>query len=166
MILFLDFDGVLHPEPCTKKELFQSLHLVEAILRDFPRVEIVVSSAWRLDYKYEHECVPQMRKHFSSDIAPRVIGVTPDHRYDDGDKAPAGLGAFQRHWECDAWLRAHRPPGTPWLALDDREWWFEPSCPNLMEFDCTIGFTEEHSDELRRRLRDMERAFTTGAAAS
>lgn len=28
-----------------------------------------------------------------------------------------------------------------------------------MTFDCSVGFTEDHSDELRRRLREMERAF-------
>ena len=50
MILFLDFDGVLHPEPCDEDgEPFCNLPALEAILRDFPAVEIVISSMWRFD---------------------------------------------------------------------------------------------------------------------
>ena len=46
MILFLDFDGVLHPEPSLAKDAFCRLPLIEEILQDFPQVQIVVSSAW------------------------------------------------------------------------------------------------------------------------
>ncbi|MFZ3000646.1 MAG: HAD domain-containing protein [Undibacterium umbellatum] len=51
MILFLDFDGVLHPEPCyDKTQLFSCLPRLEAILRDFPTVQIVISSTWRKNW--------------------------------------------------------------------------------------------------------------------
>lgn len=36
MILFLDFDGVLHPEPSLAKDAFCRLPLIEEILQDFP----------------------------------------------------------------------------------------------------------------------------------
>ena len=49
MILFLDFDGVLHLEPAFAKDMLSQLPLVEEILRDFAQVEIVISSAWRLE---------------------------------------------------------------------------------------------------------------------
>ncbi|MDP3172795.1 MAG: HAD domain-containing protein, partial [Polaromonas sp.] len=54
MIAFLDFDGVLHPEDTnSKNQLFCRLPLVEEVLREFPRAEIVISSAWRLEWRYE-----------------------------------------------------------------------------------------------------------------
>ena len=123
---------------------------------EFPKVEIVISSSWRLDFEYEHECIPQMRKNFSFELAPRVVGVTPDHRYDDRDKAPEGLGQYQRHWECVDWLTANRPAVTPWLAIDDRPFWFHPDCANLMTIENhEVGFTEDHQDVPRTRLKAL-----------
>ena len=161
MILFLDFDGVLHPEPCSSEDAFCKLHLVEPILRDFENLEIVVSSAWRLDWKDPVESTTQMRKHFSADIAQRVIGVTPDHRYLEHSTAPKGLGEYQREWECRSWLRKHRTKGTPWLALDDRVWWFQPNSPNVMIVPFYSGSTADHEAELRERLRDLEQRTQT-----
>ena len=37
--LFLDFDGVLHPEMCNKGAFFSQLPLLEAVLRDHPSVQ-------------------------------------------------------------------------------------------------------------------------------
>jgi hypothetical protein len=156
MILFLDFDGVLHPEPCLREQAFCQLPRVERILRDFASVEIVISSTWRLDWKDPAESTSQMRKHFSADIAPSVIGVTPDHRYLERSTAPKGLGEYQREWECRSWLRTHRKKGTPWLALDDRVWWFQPNSPNVMIVPFYSGFTDDHEAALRQRLHDLE----------
>lgn len=47
MILFLDFDGVLHTEhddgPTPDESVFCHLPRFEAVMRDFPTVEIVIS---------------------------------------------------------------------------------------------------------------------------
>ncbi|MDO8767503.1 MAG: HAD domain-containing protein [Burkholderiaceae bacterium] len=152
MILFLDFDGVVHPEPCYAKDAFRSLHMIEGVLREFPAVEIVISSTWRLTWKYEDESIPQMRKHFAPDIAHRVVGVTPDFRYLERDSAPDGLSNYQREWECIAWLRTHRYAWTPWLALDDRPYWFKPFTTNLMVTDHKTGFEQKDEAEFRQRL--------------
>lgn len=71
MILFLDFDGVLHPfhRPLGT---FVLLSYFEDVLRDFPAVNIVISSTWREEYS-----LPQLQKFFSEDIARRIIDVTP-----------------------------------------------------------------------------------------
>ncbi len=61
--------------------------------------------------------------------------------------------ALRRAGECVAWLRKHRPPFTPWLALDDREYLFRPSSPNLMLLDGRTGFLEAHQDVLRSHFR-------------
>lgn len=149
-VLFLDFDGVLHPEIALVKDALSRLPLVEEILRGFPSVEIVVSSAWRLDWPEEAEAVANLRSHFSPDIAPRVIGVTPDFRY--REKHGIGRDFFLREYECLTWLKSNRPAGTPWLALDDRHWWFSPDCPHLMTVDCDDGFMPSDAHEFRQHL--------------
>ena len=140
MILFLDFDGVLHPYPCMTRQYFCQLPLMERILRGFPGVEIVISSAWRLRFSDQNEALLQMRKHFSSDIAERVVGTTPDHRDRPRSEAPPGLGEFLREWECLSWLRENRPAGTAWLALDDQPGLFTPDCTDLMLTSFKTGF--------------------------
>ena len=150
MIVFLDFDGVLHPEPCADDELFCHLPSIEEVLREFPHVLVVISSAWRLAYR--HRPISRLRKYFSQDIARRIVGMTPDYRRADEAMAPRGLGLFLRQWECIGWFRPHRPPGIPWIAIDDRDYLFQPCCSNLILCDSAIGFTAAHAGELRARL--------------
>ncbi len=144
MILFLDFDGVLHPLD-TEDELFTSLPLLEAVLREASHVEVVISSAWR-----EHHPLDELRGFFGPDLRPRIIDVTPVGC--DTDDLPLEVQAYLRHSECLWWLRQHRPPGTPWLALDDQPGLWGFSCPNLMLIDSSTGLTARDARELRRRL--------------
>ena len=153
MILFLDFDGVLHPEIAQRPiDLLNRLPLVEEVMREFPGVEIVISSAWRLKYANPIEALVELRKHFSPDIASRVVGVTPDHTKMDDHDSPEGLSRFTRHWECEAWMRANRLPGTRWMAMDDRVYMFRPFTEHLMAFDRLVAFTQDHQDSLRAYL--------------
>lgn len=71
MILFLDFDGVLHPR-APGKGLFSNLAKLEAVLREFEFVEVVITSTWREDMPFE-----KLQELFSPDIRQRVIGITP-----------------------------------------------------------------------------------------
>lgn len=155
MILFLDVDGVLHPEPCLVRHYFCRLPLLEEILMDYPKVEIVISSVWRLDWAEESEQIAGMKEHFSLKLKDRVVSVTPDHRRTPIEQAPAGLADFLREWECMDWLRTHRPVGTPYLMLDDRSWLFRPNNPHLMIVDCDDGFLPDNEAELRSRLASM-----------
>lgn len=140
MIAFLDFDGVLHPEfdpddPERLKQnsdLFCRLPLIEAVLREFPKVEIVISSAWRMYFINIEDALKHLRPHFSHDIAQRVVGVTPQYKYLNPGEAKDGLGRFKRQWECEVWLSRHRPPGTRWMAMDDIALSFRPGLENLM----------------------------------
>ena len=152
-ILFLDFDGVLHTEPSLPKEALSQLPVVEAVLREFPAVAIVISSSWGLDWTEESEAVSFLRLHFSADIAPRVIGVTPDCSYLEKPELNAEIPL--RHYECLEWLQANRPAGTPWLALDDRDDWFLPGCLNLVAVDRYAGFMPSDTDEFRRHLSNL-----------
>ena len=155
MILFLDFDGVLHPEPAPTRHYLCRLPLLEEILMDYPKVEIVISSAWRLDWVEESAQVAGMKEHFSLLLRDRVVGVTPDHRQTLANQAPEGLADYLREWECVDWLRMHRPAGTPYLMLDDRPWLFRPNNPHLMIVDCDDGFLPDNEVELRSRLASM-----------
>lgn len=153
LFLFLDFDGVVHPEPCTWQEAFISLPLIEAVLREFPQVEIVISSAWRLDYDSPDEALQGLKPIFSEDIRHRVVDVTGPALYLSAEDMLAGPGWHPREVECVTWLRKHRPVGTPWLAIDDRDFLFRPSSPNLMLLNGWLGFRAEDQDILRSRIQ-------------
>lgn len=43
MLIFLDFDGVLHDFGCAAKGLFCHAPRFAAVLRDHPNIEVVVS---------------------------------------------------------------------------------------------------------------------------
>lgn len=47
MILFLDFDGVMHPDLCPRSEWFERLPMFERWLRGHDQIEVVISSSWR-----------------------------------------------------------------------------------------------------------------------
>lgn len=158
VILFLDFDGRLRPERAFfNEDLLTRLPLIESILREFPDVEIVISSAWRLRWKGAEVAARRLRRHFSDDIATRVVGVTPNFADLDLKAALDGVQYYQRHWGWDAWMRTNRPAGTPWMALDDRAIRFRPSCANLMALQADLALKADHVDEFRQRLEALGR---------
>ena len=149
-ILFLDFDGVTHPDPCREVEYFRQLPLIEDVLRDQMRVYIVISSSWRYDHT-----IDELRERFSSDIRSRVIDVTPSvTRTDDEGWIPRHLLQHHREWECRKWLRHHRAADVPWLAIDDVAEWFTPACPHLLTTMSDCGFQSKQVDVLRRMIEE------------
>ena len=98
MILFLDFDGVLHPEydrqAAPADVAFCHLPRFEAVMRDHPEVEIVISSTWREQFPLD-----DLRARFSPDIAARIVGATPITPRIDGKYLPA-----RREGEILDWL--------------------------------------------------------------
>jgi hypothetical protein len=146
MILFLDFDGVLHPEPCYRSaDLFCNLPRLERVLRHFSSVEVVITSTWR-----ESRSMSEMQAVFAPDIAKRVIGATPDFRTLD-DPTDRLLG-YPRQLEIEAWMRLHRSAWEKWAALDDRPYLFRPFLPNLVVCNSAAGFDEAVELELRQKL--------------
>jgi hypothetical protein len=148
-IVFLDFDGVTHPDPCEMGRLFINLPLIEAVLRRFSACKIVISSSWRVVHPLD-----EMRGYFAVDMQSRVIGMTPQQR------ASAGAPGYSRQGECEAWLRSDRvwlPQdrrlGFPWIAIDDRDDWFGPDCTNLLATSSRTGFTPGDALRLERMLR-------------
>ena len=93
LILFLGFDGMLHPEGVGAELEFVYLDNFERVMREYPQVRIVVSSSRRFS-----ESVEELRMHFSTDIRKRIVGVTP--RLAESESVRG-----QRQRECEAWIR-------------------------------------------------------------
>lgn len=144
-IVFLDFDGVLHPEVCPTAQLFSCLPLFEGVLLSHADVEVVISSSWRL-----HHPLTELRNRFSLEIADRIVDGTPVYRQDPGGAAVAHV----RERECRAWLDLHRPT-HPWVAIDDVPWLFTPGCPHLLLTSHRTGFTAANAAHLHTVLERM-----------
>lgn len=139
MILFLDFDGVLHPEGLQAGEgykLFCARPVLHQILRAAPDVDVVFSTSWRLLYSFD-ELVSFATGH--EDLAHRFLGITPHLPAEERRQGIIG----QREDEIQAWLAMHgRDPGR-WLALDDQPDFFWPRCSGLYLTDWQSGLVDE-----------------------
>jgi hypothetical protein len=147
-ILFLDFDGVTHPEPSRKADEFCALPLIEDVLRACTNVEVVISSSWRTVFNLE-----QLRGFFSVDLAQRVVGVTPSSKSTSDAWLPSSSVVYEREFECESWMRQNREWGTPWLAIDDRPHWFRPDCTDLLLTSSKVGFRQSDQATLREMIR-------------
>ena len=135
MILFLDYDGVLHPDPCTdEKRLFENAPRLAQVLRQFPGVGVVLSTSWRTK-RTEAELLDPL----PASLRQSVVGFTP--RCSDFSP-PLELIPYRRQAECVQWLTVHGMADGAWWALDDRADWFTPYCENLIECDPRIGLDD------------------------
>ena len=133
-IIFLDFDGVLHPDGIAK---FSRLPVFERFLSEMPAAEIVVSSTWREDHTLD-----QLRGYFSPSLRNRISGVTPS--LDDGYE----LGGRQKEIQTYLANEGLSDTNCYWVALDDIAMFFEDSCQNLVLTDSSVGFTEKEGGQL------------------
>ena len=127
IILFLDFDGVLHPlfnvgqngRTATIYEgpfFVHAPRLAELLAPYLERIEIVISSSWGRTRSLE-----QLQTLLPSAIAARVTDTTwiQGHEADTRSALPTRYGCI------DQWLRFKLPGyAGRWLALDDdnRDW--------------------------------------------
>ena len=156
MIIFLDFDGVTHTIQSSELGYFQHVPALEEVLREFPSVQIVISSSWRFFEDFE-----QLKSHFSPALRERIIDVTPTLE-------PNWLH-HARFLEISAWIDQNDYWGD-WLALDDQYGEFpqigegldiqerenfeieQKWHPNLIWCRKRYGLRQSNLDELRRRL--------------
>ena len=133
-IIFLDFDGVLHPDGVG---MFSQLPIFERFHSGMPEAEVVVSSTWREDHTLD-----QLRAFFSPALQHRISGVTPS--LEDGYE----LGGRQK--EIQSYLTSEdlSESNCAWVALDDIAMFFEDSCQNLVLTDSSKGFTEQEGERL------------------
>ena len=141
-VLFLDFDGVLHPVGgAAAGTRLSQLPLLADLLREpaMADVQVVIASTWREMYP-----VTRLRKLFPADLQTRIVDATPvlDDYVTD----------HERYEEIRAWLDEH-PETVRWAALDDDRDGFPPKAHRNAVFpDATIGATPTDIDSLRNLL--------------
>ena len=144
--LFLDFDGVLHPqydgEPTPKEVCFCHLPRFEAVMRRHPGVQIVISSTWRQQFG-----MLQLRAFFSADIAHRIMGITPTYPADGPPRMHI------REWEILEWLQQHHASNRPWVALDDSQGDFRDYRHRVVFCQPWEGLSEHRAVQLNNALQ-------------
>lgn len=159
LVLYLDFDGVLHHENCLwhprrgaylsapdRYSLFQHSELLEKLLEPYPSVQIVLSTSWVRRYG-----MTTTAKRLLPSLQVRVIGATfHSHHMRDDDfwHLLRGQQVFE-----DV-LR--RRPGN-WLALDDdAEGWPTEHAGNFVQTHRYEGLSDpDVLVEFKRKIREM-----------
>jgi len=139
-VLFLDFDGVLHPAGAGSQKMVRKA-LLEDFLRDpaCAHVSVVISSTWR-----EALSIEKLRRLFAADLQARIIGCTPVLEDTESD--------FPRFREIRAWLNRN-PQVKRWAALDDSVDQFPGHAhANAVFTDPGVGLTDASIAALRKLL--------------
>lgn len=132
-LLFLDFDGVLHPTSVKSDQWFCCADLLGEVLED-TQCGIVISSSWRFSHT-----LAELKALLPAALGKRVIAVT----------GPAHIGKFARYTEIQNFMRLHSH--LAWLALDDCAWDFPKSSP-LIACNPNSGLTRVEAERVRRWL--------------
>lgn len=159
LVLYLDFDGVLHHENClwhprrgaylvapSNFRLFQYAGLLEQMLVPYPAVQIVLSTSWVLRYGYSATA-----KRLPAALRARVIGATFHSRYmrvAEFLKMPRGQQVLE-----DVMRRSPRG----WLALDDNdEGWPASYAENWVQTHIHAGISERETQaRLEKKIKEM-----------
>ena len=134
-ILFLDFDGVLHPTHFKQGCEFSRLQLLEVLfLSSF--CEIVISSSWRFHYS-----INELKQKLGNTVGNLVIGTTGE----------AHQSIYARYEEISEWLSFHK--ACDWRAVDDSRFEFPIQCQNLILCDSRTGIDHPEIARLSDWLR-------------
>lgn len=133
-LLFLDFDGVLHPTDFAGQAPFSRAALLEETLSQFAP-KIVISSSWRFTHSLE-----KLQKILPSHIGQHVIGLT----------GGAVIGKHPRFMEIQNYLQGFGP--VNWRALDDSYWEFPSPCAKLIRCNPNTGIGDKQILELNQWL--------------
>lgn len=146
MILFLDFDGVLHPDAAYLEEgcpvlradgeLFMwTPHLVEA-LAPYPNVQIVLSTSW-----VQVRGFTRARDALPEALSKRVIGATWHSAMQGGGWGGGGMPVQTHYQEIAGYVR--RAQLKRWIALDDDgEGWAKSARDKLIHTNPDKGISD------------------------
>ena len=152
MILFLDFDGVLHPNHQPGK-LFTWVPRLAQWLDDWPQVDVVISSSWRVLHPQD-----EMVELLGPVVGSRVVGCTPCVQQGRDDNVyPAAKTTVlnsERQAQVEAWMAASWNPERAWVALDDMAYLFEVDCARLVVCPGRQGISPENVQELDRHAEE------------
>jgi hypothetical protein len=146
-LLFLDFDGVVHPQDDTNHPAgwFRWLPILANLLAPWPDVKIVVHSSWRYEYTDE-----ELRK-LLGPLSARFAGSAP--------RGP-------REQAIESVLEANKSLVTAHLVLDDEEREFTTRRVNLIIVDALEGLTQRRTQEkVQRWLESTAQAPASTANA-
>lgn len=163
LFLFLDYDGVLHPDavylergrPVLRAdgELFMwSRHLVDA-LASAPHVRIVLSTSWARELRFA-----RARDHLPAELRTRVIGSTwHSGMATDDEQRPLGRETWwdtaTRYQQIRRYV--NRAGLTQWVAVDDQpEGWADADRAHLVQTHPETGLSDL---AVLARLRDLLR---------
>lgn len=158
MLLFLDYDGVLHPDEVYLKrgrpvlrgpgELFMWVpHLLSAI--EGADVRIVLSTSWARHLGFRRAC-----NALPESLRGLVVGATWHSKMKIGESGAATLWDLQTRYEqIQAYLAQMNSP-CDWLAIDDdARGWPDEKLPQLIHADPALGLScEQTAQRLRERL--------------
>lgn len=150
MILFLDFDGVLHPDAVylergrpvlrAEGELFMWSGLLIDALASHPEVRIVLSTSWAREFGFT-----RARRYLPAGLRSRVIGATwHSAMANDDEFRPLGRETWwdqaTRYEQIKRW--AKRASVQDWIAIDDQpEGWEKIDRDRLVLTDSSHGLS-------------------------
>ena len=129
--LFLDFDGVLHPNDVVKGQIFCRMPLLEEALIGSD-VRIVIASSWR-----HYETWEYIELLFPASIRGLLKACT----------GAVLVGHWARWGEICAYVECNGV--SDWVALDDAVAQFPPNCTRLIHCDGQIGLNTEQASKLK-----------------
>ena len=135
--LFLDIDGVLHPNFSAPNQAFSlAPKLAETLAGS--SVQIIISSSWRFD-----RSLAELQTLLPKGLAERVVATTGAQPYE---------GEFGRWNEILETVRHHGI--VDWRTLDDSKFEFPATgCPELILCDGRRGLTDAQCKEIARWLK-------------
>ena len=161
MILFLDFDGVLHPDAAfrTKRgielrgegELFMWVPILEKLLAECPQIKIVLSTSWVRQLNFR-----RAKKRLPESVQDRVIGATYHSSTESGPDAAPWME--RTRWQQIAGYVA-RHKVQDWIALDDDDaGWPDDQRHRLLYCDPQTGLAGLVYDATVAALRECAKA--------
>jgi len=125
-VVYLDFDGVLHPASPGADGLFSRAHLLDPLFEK-SNAAIVISSSWRFTHS-----LTALQAKLPSNLAKSIVDVTG---------APF-VDKYARYQEI--MLHAKKlDPGVQWCALDDSYWEFPSNCKELIRTNPNTGISDK-----------------------
>ena len=124
-LIFLDFDGVLHPTHFAGESPFSRAALLEETF-NLLSPKIVISSSWRFTHNLE-----KLQKTLPTFISSLIIGAT----------GAAVIGKHPRFTEIQNYLQSYG--SADWRALDDSYWEFPNPCTRLIRCNPNTGIARQ-----------------------
>lgn len=160
-VLFLDFDGVLHPDAVyltsrgvelrAAGELFMWAPVLVEALAPHQDVQIVLSTNWVRNLGYHRS-----RSVLPAELQARVIGATWHSAMGRGWPDFIVWDAQTRYEQIRAYLSRLNTPAR-WIAIDDEaEGWADADRNQLIQTDPDLGLSAlETRAELARKLENL-----------